>query len=241
MALAKNAAVSRLAAFFYGKFFWIFCIPMHSMSRWTMNTRFLPGRLASAILLLCATCLSPSAMAQADEARAKKIVGGSCFVCHGAEGESSSEVFPRLAGQHWEYTAKQLENFKNGKRKSTAMADMVAKLTPDEMVALGKFFEKQTAAVEPTKDADLAAVGKFIYHKGNKYSGLAACASCHGAEAKGTTSLPRLAGQYAGYTETQLKQFNLRERTNDNAVMHAISSKMSPLEMAAVAEYLSGK
>jgi cytochrome c553 len=180
-------------------------------------------------------------MAQADEARAKKIVGGSCFVCHGAEGESSSEVFPRLAGQHWEYTAKQLENFKNGKRKSTAMADMVAKLTPDEMVALGKFFEKQTAAVEPPKDADLAAVGKFIYHKGNKYSGLASCASCHGEQAKGTTALPRLAGQYAGYTETQLKQFNQRERTNDNAVMHAIASKMSPLEMAAVAEYLSSK
>ncbi|MEY4077604.1 MAG: hypothetical protein RIQ69_1974, partial [Pseudomonadota bacterium] len=36
-------------------------------------------------------------------------------------------------------------------------------------------------------------------------------------------------------------QFNQRERTNDNAVMHAITSKMSPLEMAAVAEYLSGK
>jgi cytochrome c553 len=43
------------------------------------------------------------------------------------------------------------------------------------------------------------------------------------------------------YTETQLKQFNQRERTNDNAVMHAITSKMSALEMAAVAEYLSGK
>lgn len=206
-----------------------------------MNTRFTPGRWAPAVLLLCAACLSPSAMAQADEARAKKIVGGSCFVCHGAEGESSSEVFPRLAGQHWEYTAKQLENFKSGKRKSTAMADMVAKLTSDEMVALGKFFEKQTAATEPAKDAGLAAVGKYIYHNGNKFSGLASCASCHGAEAKGTTTLPRLAGQYSGYTETQLKQFNQRERTNDNAVMHAIASKMSPLEMAAVAEYLSGK
>ena len=114
-----------------------------------MNTRFTPGRWAPAVLLLCATWLSPSAMAQADEARAKKIVGGSCFVCHGAEGESSSEVFPRLAGQHWEYTAKQLENFKSGKRKSTAMADMVAKLTPDEMAALGKFFEKQKAEAEP--------------------------------------------------------------------------------------------
>ncbi len=197
--------------------------------------------LAQSVVFVGAALLVNSAQAQADEARAKKIVGGSCFVCHGAEGESSSEVFPRLAGQHWEYTAKQLENFKNGKRKSTAMADMVAKLTPDEMVALGKFFEKQNAVVEPPKDAELAAVGKFIYHKGNKYSGLAACASCHGAEGRGTTALPRLAGQYAGYTETQLKQFNQRERTNDNAVMHAIASKMTPLEMAAVAEYLSGK
>ena len=206
-----------------------------------MNTGFISGRWAPAILGLCAAWLSTSAMAQADEARAKKIVGGVCFVCHGAEGESSSEVFPRLAGQHWEYTAKQLENFKSGKRKSTAMADMVAKLTPDEMIALGKFFEKKSVEVEPAKDAGLAAVGQYIFHNGNKYSGLAACASCHGAQAKGTTSLPRLAGQYAGYTETQLKQFNQRERTNDNAVMHAIASKMSPLEMAAVAEYLSGK
>lgn len=162
-------------------------------------------------------------------------------MCHGAQGESASEVFPRLAGQHWEYTARQLDNFKTGKRKSTTMADMVAKLTPDDMVALGQFFERQSTAVEPPKDADLAAVGKYIYHNGNKYSGLAACASCHGAEAKGTTSLPRLAGQYAVYIETQLKQFNQRERTNDNAVMHAIASKLSPLEMAAVAEYLSGK
>jgi cytochrome c553 len=216
-------------------------ILMRSMSRWIMNTRFMPGRFAPAVVLLCSAWLSTSVLAQADEARAKKIVGGSCFVCHGAEGESSSEVFPRLAGQHWEYTAKQLENFKSGKRKSTAMADMVAKLTPDEMVALGKFFEKQAAPTEAAKDAELAAVGKYIYHKGNKFSGLASCASCHGAEAKGTTALPRLAGQYAGYTETQLKQFNQRERTNDNAVMHAITSKMSALEMAAVAEYLSGK
>jgi cytochrome c553 len=203
---------------------------MHQYKLWSRVTALVLG------VLLCAP-----AWAQADEARAKKIVGGVCFMCHGAEGESSSEVFPRLAGQHWEYTAKQLENFKSGKRKSTAMADMVAKLTPDEMVALGKFFESKAAPSEPPKDAGLAAVGQYIYHNGNKFSGLAACASCHGAAAKGTTALPRLAGQYPAYTETQLKQFNQRERTNDNAVMHAIASKMSPLEMAAVAEYLSGK
>lgn len=185
--------------------------------------------------------IATGAWAQADEARAKKIVGGVCFLCHGAEGESSSEVFPRLAGQHWEYTVKQLENFKSGKRKSTAMADMVAKLKPDEMVALGKYFESKTVIAESAKNPDLAAVGSYIYHTGNKFSGVAACASCHGKDALGTAALPRLAGQYPSYVEGQLKSFGKRERTNDNAVMHSIVTKMTALEMAAVAEYVSGK
>ena len=182
-----------------------------------------------------------AALAQADEARAKKIVSGVCFVCHGMEGESSSEQFPRLAGQHWEYTSKQLENFKSGKRKSTAMAAMVAPLKPDEMLALGRYFERQQRQAEPPQDPALAAVGRYLYHNGNRYSGVPACASCHGPDALGTASLPRLAGQFANYTETQLKLFNTRERTNDNAVMHTIAQKMTAFEMAAVAQYLSGK
>ncbi len=180
-------------------------------------------------------------LAQTDEVRAQKIVNGTCFLCHGAEGESSSELFPRLAGQHWEYVAKQLENFKSGKRESTAMADMAAKLKPDEMVALGKYFENKSAPAAPTKEPGLAAVGQYIYTNGNKYSGVPACMGCHGPNALGTSSLPRLAGQYAVYTESQLNQFNKRQRTNDNAVMHTIVAKMTPLEIAAVAEYLSSK
>lgn len=192
-------------------------------------------------MLAALSVVVPRAFAQADEARAKKIVNGVCFMCHGAEGESSSEVFPRLAGQHWEYIAKQLENFKSGKRKSTAMADMVAKLQPDEMVALGKYFENMSVPAESAKDTELAAVGKYIYHYGNKFSGVAACIGCHGKDATGTATLPRLAGQHASYVESQLKSFGRRERTNDNAVMHSIVIKMTPFEMAAVAEYLSGK
>ena len=203
-----------------------------------MKKTALTKALAIAWLALGACSI---AWGQADEARAKKIISGSCFLCHGAQGDSSSEVFPRLAGQHSEYIAKQLSNFKSGARKSTAMRDMVAKLTPDEMLAIGKFFEKQSVPIEAPKDPGLAAVGNYVFHNGNKFSGVPACASCHGAEANGTATLPRLASQYAFYIETQLKQFNTRERNNDNAVMHAIVVKMTPLEMAAVAEYLSGK
>ena len=182
-----------------------------------------------------------SAFAQADEARAKKIAGGSCFLCHGAQGESTSEIFPRLAGQHAEYIAKQLTAFKSGQRKSTAMAEMVSKLTPDEMLALGRYYEKFAIPREEPKDPQLAAMGRYIFHNGNKFSGVPACVACHGTAAEGTATLPRLATQFSGYIHTQLKSFNKRERTNDNAVMHAVVEKMTELEMAAVAEYVSSK
>ena len=122
-----------------------------------------------------------------------------------------------------------------------AMADMAAKLKPDEMVALGKYFEKIAVPAEPAKDGELAAVGRYIFHTGNKYSAVPACASCHGKEGLGTSQLPRLAGQYSSYIEGQLKSFGNRERTNDNAVMHTIASKMTAQEMAAVAQYLAGQ
>ena len=67
------------------------------------------------------------------------------------------------------------------------------------------------------------------------------CESCHGPKGEGTVQLPRLAGQHAAYLQSQLKEFNTRERTNDNAVMHAIASKLTELEIRAVAVYLSGQ
>jgi cytochrome c553 len=189
------------------------------------------------VACLAASLLGVSgALAQADEARAKKIAGGSCFLCHGERGESTSEVFPRLAGQHAEYVAKQLAAFQSGQRKSSTIAPMVAKLTPDEMLALGKHHEQMSLPREEAKDPQLAAMGHNIYHSGNKFSGLPACASCHGTAAEGAANLPRLATQFSGYVHNQFKSFNKRERTDDNAVMHSIAAKMTELEMAAVAE-----
>lgn len=194
-----------------------------------------------ALVLALGSIMSTQAVAQADEARAKRIAGGSCFLCHGANGESTSEVFPRLAGQNAEYIAKQLKAFKTGQRKSTAMADMSSRLTDDEMLALGKYYEKMTPPREPSKEPLLAGMGQYIYHNGNKFSGVPSCASCHGANGEGSTNLPRLASQFSGYIHTQLKQFNTRQRNDANQVMHVVAEKMTELEMLAVAEYLAGK
>jgi cytochrome c553 len=195
-----------------------------------------------AMAALAAWAFPAAALAQApDLERAKQIVGGSCFLCHGADGESSSEVFPKLGGQNAEYLAKQLANFKSGTRKSPSMGGMVKDLTPQDIASLGAYFAAKPGTTHEIKDWDLAGVGRYVYLQGNRWAGVAACQSCHGASGHGTTTLPRLAGQNAIYLELQIKQFNTRERTNDNEVMHAIASKMSELEIKAVSEYLSGQ
>ena len=191
-------------------------------------------------MALAALLLLPVWSAAADLARAEEIVQGKCFICHGAEGESSSPVFPRLAGQNATYVARQLADYRSGKRKSSTMQPMVEDLSPADFQALGSYFASRPTIGHAVADPELAQMGRFIYARGNPYSGVASCATCHGKDAHGTEALPRLAGQHAQYTENQLKQFNTRERTNDNAVMHGIASKLTELELKAVASYISG-
>lgn len=204
-----------------------------------LNTNHL---LPAAALAVLATLALPAAATatHTELARGEEIVQAKCFICHGAEGESSSPAFPRLAGQNPAYMLRQLSDYKSGKRKSSTMQPMVEDLTESDFKALGAFFASRTTHGHEVQDPELAAVGLYIFKRGNPDAGVAACASCHGANAHGSESLPRLAGQHAQYTLNQLKLFNKRERTNDNAVMHAVASKMTEQEMKAVAAYLSG-
>ena len=76
---------------------------------------------------------------QPDEARAKKIVGGSCFLCHGMEGESASEVFPRLAGQNAGYIVSALKAYKAGTRKHDTMHANAVNLSDEDMADIAAF------------------------------------------------------------------------------------------------------
>ena len=194
-----------------------------------------------ALVVLCAlTAATPVLGEDAEVARAGKIVAGSCFLCHGMQGESATELSPRLAAQNENYIAKQLANFRSGERKSNTMQPMVAALAPQDMRALGAYFSRQKSEPHPTADARLAARGMFIYRQGGAATEVAACIGCHDERGHGTENLPRLAGQVASYLATQLRNFGARVRTNDNAVMHTIAARMTEAEILAVAEYLSG-
>ncbi len=187
------------------------------------------------------------ARAKVDLAKAKEIAEGVCVGCHGADGNSPAAANPIIAGQVPEYLYKQLGNFKaaDGKpalRSNPIMAGMVAALSDEDMHSLAAYFSQQKIKPSVAKDEKLLAEGKVLWRKGDFEKGIPACAGCHGPAGAGLPAqYPRLAGQYAEYTATQLKTFRAHERANDpEKMMRLIAGKLSDAQISAVAEYAAG-
>ena len=202
-----------------------------------------------AVSLLAVLSLGAGAQetAKPDLARGQQVATQVCAACHAADGNSTQPANPVLAGQHADYTRKQLMNFKaqDGRppvRPSPIMAGMVANLTPRDMASLAAYFERQKPRLRAARDPELVKLGQAIYRGGILSKSVAACAACHGPRGAGIPAqYPRLAGQFSEYTAAQLKAFRAGDRANDpNRTMRAIAEKLSDREIAAVAEYISG-
>lgn len=185
---------------------------------------------------------------KADLAKAQQIVNQVCSACHGADGNSPSPANPNLAGQQADYIALQLAHFKSGVRSNPVMAGMAAALTPEDMRSLGAYFAQQKPKGSAAKDAELAAAGQKLFRGGDAASGVPACAACHAPDGAGIPSrYPRLGGQYADYTLTQLRAFKAGERGMDKEgkdingrIMAQIAGRMNEQAIAAIAQYAAG-
>ena len=138
--------------------------------------------------------VAPAAVAQGvvkgDLAKAQPIVTQACAACHAVDGNSAIPANPNLAGQHPEYTYKQLRNFKSqggkpAERSNGVMAGMVANLSDDDMKNLAVYFAAQKPKSQAARDAALAKQGESIYRGGIQAKGVAACASCHAPNGTG--------------------------------------------------------
>lgn len=185
--------------------------------------------------------------AKADPAKAQTIAGQVCAACHGPDGNSTAPANPKLAGQLPDYINKQLHNFKaaDGKqpeRVNAVMNGMVAALSEEDMRNLAAYFASQTLKPEAAKNKQTIEVGQKLYRGGDASKGLPACAACHGPAGAGMPAqYPRIAGQYADYTEAQLRAFRAEERANDpNKMMRMVAIKMTDAEIKAVADYIAG-
>ena len=175
-----------------------------------------------------------------DLAQGEAKYGAVCAACHGADGNSSVPLQPKLAGQHPEYLVKQLQEFKDGKRSDPVMKGFASQLTEIDMKNIAGWLHKQKPKDGFAKNKETLALGEQIYRGGIMARQVAACASCHSPNGVGIPSqYPRLAGQHADYTAKELKGFRDGQRGN-SLPMKEIAAKLNDREIQAVADYIAG-
>jgi len=188
--------------------------------------------------------VSVQALAEGDAAagQAKSAI---CAACHGADGNSAVPNWPKLAGQHQEYLARQLRLIKSGARPVAEMVGITPGISDADIDDLAAWFASQTRAGGVADEAK-AALGERIFRAGNADSGVPACMACHGPAGEGNplAGYPALAGQHAVYTASMLQRFRSGENWGkDDAPSHVMNGSAAELtdeEIGAVASYIQG-
>ncbi|WP_299081936.1 c-type cytochrome [uncultured Paraglaciecola sp.] len=200
-------------------------------------------------LLVCLFVgFSTSALAQGDAEKGKtKAV--TCGACHGADGNSALAMNPKIAGQHANYLAKQLTEFKlagqtDGKegRNNAVMNGMSAVLSEQDILDLAAYFSSQEATPSEASE-DAIELGNKLYVGGDLDRGITACIACHGPKGNGTSlsGFPDISGQHAEYIATQLKAFRSGDRANSlNGMMADIAKRMTDKDIEVISSYVAG-
>ena len=192
--------------------------------------------LSSTLTMAAGSEATATYVGNADQGTAKSAT---CAACHGADGNSAAADYPKLAGQHATYLASTLKAYRDGSRANAIMAGMAAALSDDDIADLAAYYTTQ-ATSGGAVDADLVARGEQLFRFGDSAKGVSACTACHGPTGAGVASagFPSLKGQWAGYTETQLKAY--REGSRANAMMNGVAQNLSDADIRAVASYVGG-
>lgn len=221
-----------------------------------MNRAFLSFSKSLSILALAASSLvsvasanEPAAKpAKADAAKGEALYTNgdatrgivACASCHGAAGNSTISVNPKLSGQHEAYIVKQLTDFTGPARNNAVMTTFSKLMTADDMKNVAAYLAVQKPKAGAAKNKDIVKLGETIYRAGIAEKNVAACAGCHSPNGAGIPAqFPRIAGQHQDYTIAQLTNFRTGVRKN-SAQMVTIAKRMSDEEMKAVADYVAG-
>jgi len=174
------------------------------------------------------------------------IVRTQCSTCHGDDGNTTSELYPIIAGQNQEYIANQLKAYRDKTRTNLNaqrfMQGIVSRLSDEDITNLAQYY----ATLKPEhkhqiNDQVKYEIGRELFLKGNTDKGIPACAACHGEKALGNQSIPRLAGQNLNYLKRQFAVFHTNERPSASSTMQQFVKNLDEAEVNALAEYLQAQ
>lgn len=191
--------------------------------------------LRIAKLLACAV-LAHAGPIQAADPAAGKAKAQSCIACHGAQGLSSMQNTPSLAGQPDAFIQWQLVYFRSKTRKSDIMVPIAATLNDADVRDLGAYFSSLSSP-PPVTDAE---PDPQRYARGAQLAQSGRCGNCHGETYTGQQAVARIAHQREDYLLKALRDFREGRRTGGGiAAMPDAVYGLSDEDLQALAHYLS--
>lgn len=204
--------------------------------------------LATALIGLAiplAALAQDKAAALPDLKRGQEIANSICAACHAADGNSTSATNPKLSGQDAAYLLKQLNDYAKpasdkSARVNSIMTGILGGLSVADRMHVTAYYASQPHKPGVARSRDTLELGQRIYRAGIPERAVPACSGCHSPNGAGIPAqYPRLAGQHAEYTVSQLKAFHDGTRRN-SVPMTQIALRLSDAEMNAVADYAAG-
>lgn len=183
-------------------------------------------------------------LASADSRPGAALAASVCASCHGEEGMSITDEFPRLAGQSPASIYKQLSDYRSGARRHEQMTKIARDLTPDQLAQIASYYGQIRSGVALGTAGITPGVAPGIEHliyRGDPRRHIAPCESCHARGAGGPPEAPVIKGQNAAYIERQLLGFKTGERRNDvYERMRGIAGQLSHEEIRLLAQSYQG-
>ncbi|MGY6587933.1 MAG: c-type cytochrome [Wenzhouxiangella sp.] len=172
-------------------------------------------------------------------------LAASCAACHGSDGNSAVSAWPKIAGQHEDYAARQTRLVRDGLRDVPEMIPFVMNLSDQDIADIAAFYATQS--LEPgVADEDLVELGRRIYMDGNRETGVPACAACHGPAGEGVLGAhyPVVRAQHADYSADRLRRYRAGETNGDkdpySLMMVGVAARLTDEEIEAVSSFMEG-
>ncbi|WP_377829398.1 c-type cytochrome [Bradyrhizobium lupini] len=151
-----------------------------------------------------------------------------CVSCHRVD---NSHGAPILDGLPVGYLLKQFEFFKSGKRFGPAMQTNLNALSVDDLQDIADYF----CSCPPTRAFTKMAADQQSQELGSAIANDLGCARCHGQNFRGTSDVPRLAGQLRNYLA--LHTARLQRDRNLHPSMSSSAKPIPQPDIEAMATY----
>ncbi|MFL6604414.1 MAG: c-type cytochrome [Steroidobacteraceae bacterium] len=157
-----------------------------------------------------------------------KALSYTCLGCHGVDGYKNAYPnysVPELEGQHPEYLAAALKEYRDGDRAHLTMHAQASSLSDQDIADVVSYFAGKPLTADSKPEGTVPAPAQL-------------CTSCHGANGVGITpQYPTLAGQHPDYIVRALEEYKKGGRKNP--IMAGMAATVKDEDMAIIADYFS--